>query len=165
MVGLEGGGLDHQMIFSATPLVRRHFMYPGSEASTFDLNQYWKFLEQLFNFLTLGLSENWRGTCLPLESTKSSLHVWRFQAIEEYNLANPWMKPKAFWLRATMSVITVIWLNPIIAPPESRQRDLSWAHVQSCNLNSWMTSLNFIPSHFSWEGCLHRTHTEPTLIQ
>lgn len=81
----------------------------------------------------------WPAVCQPLhlwdlktgsQDTKCALHVLWFGAIEEFNLAHQWMKPKALCLptklpcTTTTSVITVICLNPIIALPESRQHDL-----------------------------------------
>lgn len=92
-------------------------------------------------FYTINLLENWRSSSLSMAASlglkfirvgkaKSSPACWmRPPAIEEFDPAHPWMKPKPPGYPrkppgiTTTSVITVIWPNPIIALPESRQRD------------------------------------------
>lgn len=92
-------------------------------------------------FYTINLLENlsFHGCIFLIKfirvgEAKSSPACWmRPPAIEEFDPAHPWMKPKPPGYPrkppgiTTTSVITVIWLNPIIALPESRQRDLCTA--------------------------------------
>ena len=54
----------------------------------------------------------------------------------------------------TTSVITVIWLNPIIVLPESRQRDLCTApnSVLINDISEFFSAIIFM------RGCLHDTH-------